>query len=168
MADNITLPGAASVVATDDVGGVHYQVVKLDMGGNGASTPVSSAMPVNPLVPATPYVLTNDANTHVPILIVSGTSNLSSLYATNLGTTAAYIHLFNKATTPAGNSDVPDMTIVLPAAASGGMTSYGLPVGFHGFRFPLGLGISISGNASYLNVAAINPGNVRVKLTRTV
>lgn len=46
MADNITLPGTASVVATDDVSGVQYQVVKLDLGGNGLSTPVSGSMPV--------------------------------------------------------------------------------------------------------------------------
>lgn len=169
MADNITLPGAASVVATDDVGGVHYQVVKLDMGGNGASTPVSSALPVNPLVPATPYFLSNDASTHnAPILIITGTSNLSSFYATNTNTSAVYVHLFNKATTPAANSDRPEMTIVIPAAPASGMSSYSLHVGFHGFRFPLGLGISISSTASYLSVGAVTADTVQVKLTRTV
>lgn len=42
MADNVTIPAsgtgtATPVVATDDVGGVHYQKVKLDLGGDGAS-----------------------------------------------------------------------------------------------------------------------------------
>jgi hypothetical protein len=46
MADNITIPPTGSGtatpdVATDDVGGVHYQKVKLDVGGDGASSPVT-------------------------------------------------------------------------------------------------------------------------------
>jgi len=45
MADNVTIPAtgtgtATPVVATDDVGGAHYQRVKLDAGGDGAATPV--------------------------------------------------------------------------------------------------------------------------------
>lgn len=45
MADNITIPTTGSgtatpSVATDDVGGVHYQEVKLDGGGNGVSLPI--------------------------------------------------------------------------------------------------------------------------------
>lgn len=49
MADNTTLnPGVGGdVVAADDVGGVKYQVVKLDLGGNGASVPVSGSLPVS-------------------------------------------------------------------------------------------------------------------------
>lgn len=45
MADNVTIPAtgtgtATPVVATDDVGGAHYQRVKLDAGGDGAATPI--------------------------------------------------------------------------------------------------------------------------------
>lgn len=44
MADNVTIPAQGTgtttpVVATDDVAGVHYQRVKLDGGGDGASNP---------------------------------------------------------------------------------------------------------------------------------
>jgi len=48
MADNTTLnPGAGGdVIAADDVGGVKYQVVKLDMGGDGASLPLSESNPM--------------------------------------------------------------------------------------------------------------------------
>lgn len=50
MADNVTIPAsgngtATPVVATDDVGGVHYQKVKLDVGADGASTPVTGSVP---------------------------------------------------------------------------------------------------------------------------
>ncbi|MCA3509226.1 MAG: hypothetical protein IOC80_00140 [Rhodobacter sp.] len=40
MTDNVTLPATAEVVATDDVGGIHFQRVKLDGGGNGLSAPI--------------------------------------------------------------------------------------------------------------------------------
>jgi hypothetical protein len=55
MADNVTLPGAGDVVATDDVGGVQYQVVKLDIGGDGASSRISAANPL-PITSASAYV----------------------------------------------------------------------------------------------------------------
>ena len=49
MADNTTLnPGVGGdVVAADDVGGVKYQRVKLDLGGDGLAAPVVGAIPVS-------------------------------------------------------------------------------------------------------------------------
>src|SRR5436309_2013259 len=49
MADNLlySQPASGSLIATDDVGGVQYQVVKLDLGANGASQPVDTAVPVS-------------------------------------------------------------------------------------------------------------------------
>ena len=47
MADNVPItPGTGTNIATDDVGGVHYQKVKIDLGGDGASTPVDGELPV--------------------------------------------------------------------------------------------------------------------------
>lgn len=41
MADDVTLPGTGAVIATDDVGGGRQiQLVKLDGGGNGVTTPI--------------------------------------------------------------------------------------------------------------------------------
>jgi len=53
MADNVPItPGSGVTVATDDVSGVQYQRVKLDVGGDGASAPivssgVSGSVPIN-------------------------------------------------------------------------------------------------------------------------
>ena len=48
MADNYTPATDASLAyASDDVGGVQYPVVKLDLGGDGVSVPVSGAVPVS-------------------------------------------------------------------------------------------------------------------------
>jgi hypothetical protein len=52
MPDNIDVtPGTGKTVATDDVGGIQYQKVKLDVGGDGATAPLS---PTDTL-PATLY-----------------------------------------------------------------------------------------------------------------
>ncbi len=41
MADNVAVtPGTGATIATDDVGGVQYQRVKVDGGGDGAATPI--------------------------------------------------------------------------------------------------------------------------------
>ena len=93
---------------------------------------------------------------------------MSSFYATNEGATAAYIKLYNKATAPTVGTDVPEMTIPVPAAVSGVPGVATIPIGFHGFRFALGLGIAITRNAVHTDTTAIGAGEVKVKLSRTV
>ena len=52
MADNVAITaGAGTVIATDDVGGVQFQRVKLDIGGDGVSVPVTTALPVSIAAP---------------------------------------------------------------------------------------------------------------------
>lgn len=46
MADNVTLPGTSSVVATDDIGGVQYQRVKATWGVDGTATDVTATTPL--------------------------------------------------------------------------------------------------------------------------
>jgi hypothetical protein len=50
MADNTTIKDAANVtvsIASDDVGDVQFQKVKLDVGGDGATVPVVGSLPVS-------------------------------------------------------------------------------------------------------------------------
>lgn len=45
MADNVAISsGAGTTIRTDDVGGIQYQVVKLDLGGDGLTVPVNTAI----------------------------------------------------------------------------------------------------------------------------
>ena len=133
-----------------------------------ATQPVSvTAGTVNPVVPATPYFVNSAASTN-GALILTGTSNVSSFYATNEGASTAYIKLYNKATAPTVGTDVPEMTIPVPAAVSGVPGVATIPIGFHGFRFALGLGIAITRNAVHTDTTAIGAGEVKVKLSRTV
>lgn len=66
MSDNIDVtPGTGKTVATDDVGGIQYQVVKLDLGANGSSAPAIGAIPVTPsptdIAPATQNITVVDS-----------------------------------------------------------------------------------------------------------
>jgi hypothetical protein len=47
VADNVPITaGSGTNIATDDVSGAHFQRVKLDLGGDGASVPVTTTLPV--------------------------------------------------------------------------------------------------------------------------
>lgn len=134
---------------------------------SGTVTATVTGGTVNPVVPGTPYFL-NAAATTNGALILTGTSNVSSFYATNEGTSVAYVKLYNKATAPTVGTDIPEMTIPIPAAAAGVPGVANPQIGFHGFRFALGLGISVTRNAVYTDTTAIAANEVKVKLSRTV
>lgn len=73
MADNVTIdPGASpsAPIATDDVGGVHYQRVKLDVGADGASSPVVGTLPVSIGAGATRDVAAGAADVGVVMMAV--------------------------------------------------------------------------------------------------
>lgn len=120
-----------------------------------------------PAVPATPYFVNSAATTN-GALILTGTSGLQAFYATNIGATAAFVKLYNKATAPTVGTDVPEMIIPVPAAVSGVPGVAQLPMGFNGFRFALGLGIAITGAVADSDTTAVAAGQVKVKLSRTV
>ena len=53
MADNVAITaGTGTAIAADDVGGVMYQKIKLDLGGDGVSVPVEATLPVSGTVTA--------------------------------------------------------------------------------------------------------------------
>jgi hypothetical protein len=120
-----------------------------------------------PAVPATPYFVNSAASTN-GALILTGTSGLQALYATNIGATAAFVKLYNKATAPTVGTDVPEMIIPVPAAVSGVPGVAQIIPGFQGYRFALGLGIAITGAVADSDTTAVAAGQVKVKLSRTV
>lgn len=46
MADNVTLPGASQIIATDEIDGVQYQRFKATFGVDGVATDVSADNPL--------------------------------------------------------------------------------------------------------------------------
>lgn len=85
MADNViyqttapATPPNGLTVAADDVGGVAFQVVKLDVGGDGVSAPVSAANPVPVSGPLTNAQLRAAS---VPVSDADMFETMSSVYA---------------------------------------------------------------------------------------
>ncbi len=168
----------ASVALVEDFGdGTHAPIVK-SAGGVRQAVPdfqspadfiaAYSNFAGVPPVPATAYFLNSAATTN-GALIITGTSSLAAFHATNTGAGAAYVKLYNKATAPTVGTDVPEMIIPVPAAVSGvpGVAPP-LSLGYIGHRFPLGLGIAITGAAADADTTAVAAGQVKVKLSRTV
>jgi hypothetical protein len=110
----------------------------------------------------------NSAATTNGSLILTGSVGLQAFFATNIGATVAFVKLYNKATAPTVGTDVPEMIITVPAAVAGVPGSAQLSPGFNGFRFPLGLGIAITGAVADSDTTAVAAGQVKVKLSRTV
>jgi hypothetical protein len=132
------------------------------------STPITGTVTasVTPPAPVTPYFLNSAATTN-GALVITGTSGLTSLYATNIGAGAAFVKLYNKATAPVVGTDIPEMVIPIPAAVAG-LPGVAAPnIGFIGMRFALGLGIAITGGAADTDTSAVAAGQVKVKLSRT-
>jgi hypothetical protein len=145
-------------------------------GGTSAVTTVTTVTTVGtvttvttagtPAAPATTFV--NSAATTNGALILTGSVGLQALYTTNIGATAAFVKLYNKATAPTVGTDVPEMIIAVPAAVAGVPGAAQITPGFNGYRFPLGLGIAITGAVADNDTTAVAAGQVKVKLSRTV
>lgn len=134
---------------------------------SGTVTATVANATILPAVPATPYFLNSAATTN-GALIITGTSGVSSIYATNTGAAVAFVKLYNKATAPTVGTDVPEMIIPVPAAVSGVPGVANIAAGVPPLRFALGLGIAITGGVADTDTTAVAAGQVKVKLSRTV
>lgn len=89
MADNVTLPAAGAVIATDEIGGKHHKIVKAAFGPDGSATLVSPSdgLPVAVVGQAAVTGPLTDAELRAtPVAMsVSGTAAISS---TDLGARA--------------------------------------------------------------------------------
>jgi len=109
----------------------------------------------------TPYKLISLATTNANVVKSSG-GNLYSIVAIGLTSTVRYLKLYNKATAPTVGTDVPLMTIPVPANTQGA----GIAIPFSmGVNFPLGIAIAITSGLADNNTGAILANDVVVNLT---
>lgn len=142
----------------------------INVGGTSAVTLTSGTVTsvTTAGVPATPYFVNSLASTNLAV-ILTGTSGVTALWASNIGAGAAFVKLYNKATVaPVLATDIPEMIIPVPAAVSGVPGIANIAMGFNAFRFPLGLGIAITGGMADTDATAVAAGQVKVKISRTV
>lgn len=145
MADNVTLNAGVggATLATDDVSGTHYQVVKLDVGGDGAAAPVSNTNPVP--VSDAGGSLTVDVGTALP----AGTNAIGKL-AANSGVDIGDVDVTSVPADPFGaNADA--------ASAIGSISAK--------LRFIAATGIPVTGTVTVGSHAVTNAGTFAVQAT---
>lgn len=109
--------------------------------------------------PTTSHNLAAAATTNATSVKTSAAS-LYSIMASNTGAAIRYLKLYNKASAPTVGTDVPVLTIPIPA---GGFINP--PLGAMGVRFATGLAYAITTGAADTDTAAVSAaGEVKVKL----
>ena len=111
----------------------------------------------------TPYKLISTASTNANVVKNSG-GNLYSIVAIGLSSTVRFLKLYNKATAPIVGTDIPVMTIPIPANTQGA----GISIPFSmGVNFPLGISIAITAGSADNDSVAILANEVLINLTFT-
>jgi hypothetical protein len=109
----------------------------------------------------TPYKLISLATTNANVVKASP-GNLYSIVAIGLTSTVRYLKLYNKATSPTVGTDVPLMTIPVPANTQGA----GISIPFSmGVNFPLGIALSITSGLADNDTGTILANDVVINLT---
>lgn len=133
----------------------------------GTSSTSASPVPVSPRPNntgangTTAYKLISTASTNANNVKASG-GNLYSIIAIGLTSTVRYLKIYSKATAPTVGTDVPLMTIPVPANTQGA----GVAIPFSmGVNFPLGIGVAITSGSADNDTGAVGAGDVIVNLT---
>ena len=159
MADNTTLnPGTGGdVIATDDIGGVKYQIVKISFGALDTATPTSAANPL-PVVQTGTHTVTGTGGTF-PV-----TDSGGSLTVDNAGTFAVQASL--SAAIPAGDNNIGNVDIVtVPTDPFGANADAASATGSISakLRFIASTGIPITGTVTVGSHAVTNAGTFVVQ-----
>lgn len=123
-----------------------------------ATQPVSGTVTANQGTLATPTASNvNSAATTNATVVKASAGTVYHLVASNVSASPRYLKLYNKATAPTVGTDVPLVTIILPAGST-------VPVNFGvlGHRFATGIGLAITGAAADNDTTAIAAGEVKV------
>lgn len=107
------------------------------------------------------YKLISSPGTNANNIKTSG-GNLYSIIAIGLTSNVRYLKLYNKATAPTVGTDIPIMTIPIPANTQGA----GVAIPFSmGVNFSAGIGIAITSGAGDTDTGAVLANDVIVNLT---
>ena len=123
--------------------------------------PISPRANTSGINGTTPYKLISTASTNANVIKNTG-GNLYSIIAIGLTSTVRYLKLYNKSTTPSVGTDVPIMTIPIPANTQGA----GISIPFSmGINFSNGIGIAITSGSADNDTGVIGAGDVIVNFS---
>ena len=164
MADNVAITaGAGTNIATDDIGGVHYQRVKVTYGADGSATDPSSTAPFPmagyPVASggASVYYLSSSASTNGANVKASA-GQVYGYTVTNSNTSARYLKFFNKASAPTVGSDTPYFDVLIPG--SGGVVQ-SVDIGI---AFGTGIAYALTTGAADSDTGAVAADEIKVAL----
>src|SRR5262249_50944180 len=185
VADNATLPltgtgGVTLLVATDDVGGVQFQRVKVVWGADGVGNDTSAANPlpvvqtgalpagtnaIGTLAPGTNTIgyvsaqpkttgglsvarVVSAASTNATVVKASA-GQVYGWFLSNTNAAARYCKIYNKATAPTVGTDVPILTLLIPAGGAAN-TEFS-----NGIAFATGIGLALTTGATDADTGAV-------------
>ena len=123
-----------------------------------ATQPVNGTVTANQgtLVNPTVHILNSAASTNATSVKVSS-GTIYNMLVSNISASVRYLKIFNKASAPTVGTDIPIVTIALPANSF-------TPINFGtvGYRHSLGIAYSITGAAADIDTTAIGAGEVKV------
>lgn len=124
---------------------------------SGTVTATVASTTVTASTPATPTALNfNSAATTNATVVKGSAGTLYGITATNTNAATRYLKLYNKATAPTVGTDVPVITIAIPATGS-----VALPIGPMGHRFATGIGLATTTGAADSDTAAVAANEVK-------
>lgn len=128
-------------------------------GGSTAPTASDIALVVSqsPNVAVSSTSAVNSAATTNATSIKASSGAVFSISASNTGAAAAFVKFYNKASAPTVGTDVPIITLTIPA---GGSVS--LPFGQFGLRFSTGIAMAITNLAADTDTTAVAASQVKV------
>jgi hypothetical protein len=162
MADNVAITaGAGTNVATDDIGGNHYQRVKPAWGtdGNAVDASTSNPFPIQ-VIPTisggTPINRVISAATTNSTNIKGSAGKIHGIIAVNTNASVRYLKYYDKATAPTVGTDTPVITIPLP---SGGGVAFPYT---QGIPFSAGIGLGITTGAADADTGSVAANEIIV------
>jgi hypothetical protein len=120
--------------------------------GSLTSAGTTTATPANPTVNTLNSAATTNATS-----VKTSAGNLYNMAISNTSANPRYLKLYNKASAPTVGTDVPMLTITLPANSFNPIN-----FGVTGFRFATGIALAITGGATDADTTAVGANEVKV------
>ena len=117
---------------------------------------VTSVSATTPAVTTTTAATLSSAATTNATSVKASAGNLYSITVSNTGGAAAFFKLFNKASAPTVGTDVPILTIAIPASGT-----VNVPFGTQGFRMATGIAFAITNLAADSDTTAVAAAQVK-------
>ena len=111
--------------------------------------------------PASPTTFTlNSAATTNATAVKTSAGVVYSMMLSNSGAAVAFVKLYNKASAPTVGTDIPVMTVAVPATGS-----YSPDFSAVGYTFTTGIALAITNLSTDADATAVTAGQVKVALT---